>query len=110
MKYKNEIIMKDKNEGLKKYKNEICLYVLQHTATHCNTLQHTATHCNTLQHRIKYDYNAKGVRQKACLPHHHPLQHTATHCNTLQHTATHYNTLPASHIRSFLASIVCKQK
>jgi len=22
--------------------------VLQHTATHCNTLQHTATHCNTL--------------------------------------------------------------
>ena len=35
--------------------------VLQHTATHCNTLQHTATHCNTL----------------------------ATHCNTLRHTATH---------------------
>ena len=31
--------------------------ILQHTATHCNTLQHTATHCNT-------------------------LQHTATHCNT----------------------------
>jgi len=24
--------------------------VMQHTATHCNTLQHTATHCNTLQH------------------------------------------------------------
>ena len=24
--------------------------LLQHTATHCNTLQHTATHCNTLQH------------------------------------------------------------
>jgi len=23
--------------------------LLQHTATHCNTLQHTATHCNTLQ-------------------------------------------------------------
>ena len=38
--------------------------VLQHTATHCNTLQHTATHCNT-------------------------LQRTATHCNSLQHTATH---------------------
>jgi len=32
--------------------------LLQHTATHCNTLQHTATHCNT-------------------------LQHTAIHCNTL---------------------------
>jgi len=34
--------------------NESCLYTLQHTATHCNTLQHTcntlATHCNTLQH------------------------------------------------------------
>ena len=24
--------------------------ILQHTATHCNTLQHTATHSNTLQH------------------------------------------------------------
>jgi len=40
--------------------------LLQHTATHYNTLQHTATHCNT-------------------------LQHTATHCNTLQLTATHCN-------------------
>ena len=40
-------------------------YILQHTATHCNTLQHTATHCNT-------------------------LQHTATHCNTLQHTGAVY--------------------
>ena len=51
-----------------------CNIVLQHTATHCNTLQHTATHGNT-------------------------QQHTATHCNTLQHTATpqhrptHCNTL-----------------
>jgi len=35
-------------------------WILQHTATHCNTLQHTATHCNT-------------------------LQHTATHCNTVSH-------------------------
>jgi len=42
------------------------MYVLQHTATHCNTLQHTATRCNT-------------------------LQHTATHCNTLQHTVTRCN-------------------
>ena len=25
-------------------------WMLQHTATHCNTLRHTATHCNTLQH------------------------------------------------------------
>jgi len=53
-------------------KHRSCTFIneilLQHTATHCNTLQHTATHCNT-------------------------LQHTATHWNTLQHTATHYDTL-----------------
>ena len=24
--------------------------MLQHTATHCNTLEYTVTHCNTLQH------------------------------------------------------------
>jgi len=28
----------------------VCNTLLQHTATHCNTLQHTATHFNTLQH------------------------------------------------------------
>ena len=27
---------------------EVCQYLVQHTATHCNTLQHTATHCNLL--------------------------------------------------------------
>jgi len=27
--------------------------IMQHTATHCNTLQHTATHCNTAQHSIQ---------------------------------------------------------
>jgi len=43
-------------------------FLLQLSATHCNTLQHTATHCNT-------------------------LQHTATLCNTLQHSATYRNTL-----------------
>jgi len=48
-------------------------YILQHTATHCNTLQHTASSCNTLQRT--------GT-------HCNTLQHTATHCNTLQHTAT----------------------
>jgi len=37
-----------------------CMLV-QHAATHCNTLQHSAIHCNT-------------------------LQHTATHCNTLPTT------------------------
>ena len=55
--------------------------VMQHTATHCNTLQHTATLCNTLQHTATL-----------C----NTLQHTATHCNTLQHTATHCNTLQHS--------------
>ena len=40
-----------------------CLYQLQHTATHSNTLHHTGSHFST-------------------------LQHTATHYNTLQHTAT----------------------
>jgi len=39
--------------------------ILQHTATHCNTLQHAATHCN--------------------IP-----QHTATYCSILQHTATQH--------------------
>jgi len=53
--------------------SDVC--VVQHTATHCNTLQHTATHCNTLQHTAT---------------HCKALQHTAAHCNTLQHTATHY--------------------
>jgi len=26
-------------------------FVLQHSATYCNTLQHTTAHCNTLQHK-----------------------------------------------------------
>ena len=77
-----------------------CDMILQHTATHCNTLQgcllraavsshrngsfcdmilqHTATHCNTLQHPAS-----------PC----NTLQHTATHCNTLRHIPTHCNTL-----------------
>jgi len=52
--------------------------MLQHAATHCNTLQylhmHQTTHCTTLQN--------PHVHQAA------PLLHAATHCNTLQHTAT----------------------
>jgi len=36
-------------------------HILQHTATHCNTVKHTATHYNTLQHTATYP---------------------ATHCNT----------------------------
>jgi len=32
------------------HRRKLSSRVMQHTATHCNTLQHTATHCNTLQH------------------------------------------------------------
>ena len=39
----------------------LIIFIMQHPATHRNTLQHTATHCNT-------------------------LQHTATHCNTFHFT------------------------
>ena len=47
--------------------------ILQHTATHCDTLQHMATYCNTLQRTAT---------------HCSALQHTATHCNKLQHAVT----------------------
>jgi len=57
-------------------------YLLQHTATHWNTLQHTATHCRTLQ-----QVNSTVIFITCC----NTRQHTATHCNTLQHTATHCN-------------------
>jgi len=92
--------------------------MLQHTATHCNTLQHAATelratpaigatrtathtathiakHCNTLQHNTTYpaiDLRAT-VAHAHCNTHCNTLQHTATHCNTQQQTATHCNTL-----------------
>ena len=61
--------------------------LLQHPATHCNTL-HTATHCNTLQHTATH---CNALEHTAT--HWNTLQHTATHCNTLQHIATHCNTL-----------------
>jgi len=54
--------------------------LLQHNATHCDTLQHTVTHSNTLQHDSLLVLSSL-------------LQHTATHCNILQHTATHCNIL-----------------
>ena len=59
--------------------------LLQHTATHCNTVQHTATYCNTLSHKEI----SRTISKAYC----NTLQHTATHCNTLPHTATHCNTL-----------------
>jgi len=64
----------------------IGLAMVQHTATHCNTLHHTATLCITLQltatHCSKHgDWAGDGVT------HCNTLQHTVSHCNTLQHTA-----------------------
>jgi len=67
--------------------------ILQHAATHCNTLQHTATkhqhttnilqhaptHCNTLQHTA--------TKHKVIAAN----DDIAIHCNTLQHTTTHCN-------------------
>jgi len=102
--------------------------MLQHTATHCNTLPHTATHCNTLQHRWYRNTchnSARGDKRhhtKPCEPEvtasvpevtasgaerYSTLQHTAAHCNTLQHTATHCNTLPhtATHCNTRCNSI-----
>jgi len=76
--------------------------VLQHTATHCNTLQHTAhcttllpsgcpaTHCNTLYHTATHCNTLQHTALPSGCPATHctTLYHTATHCNTLQHTAT----------------------
>ena len=59
---------------------------LQHTATTSNILQHTATHCNTLQHQYTLATTRNSLQR--C----NTLQHTATTSNTLQHTATHCNT------------------
>jgi len=67
-------------------------YMLQHTATHCNTLhntlQHTTQHCNTLQPTATHCSTPQHTTT-----HYTTLQHAATHCNTLKHTATHHNTL-----------------
>ena len=68
-------------------KDAICLWVLQHTATHCHTLQHTTTYWNILQHITQC---AKTYNVCECC---NILQHEGTHCCTLQNTATHCNTL-----------------
>ena len=62
--------------------------VMQHTATHCNTLQHTATLCNTLQHSATHSTTLHHTA-----PHCTIMQHDAPHCNALRHTATHCNAL-----------------
>jgi len=73
------------------------LNLLQHTATHYNTLQHPAT---SLQHHCNSNavvsagsggisaYHSSSEYFQFTTPHCNTLQHTATHCNTLQHTAT----------------------
>jgi len=89
--------------------------LLQHAATHCNTLQHAATrcntphhttpHCNTPQHTLmvlSYLF-CTSTPQRPSFTH---IDHdTATRCNTLQHTATHRNTL--QHTLMVLSYLFC---
>jgi len=62
-------------------KSSGALFVLQHTATHCDTLQHTAAHRNTLQGTAAHPFSRPTT-----------FGDTATRCNTLQHAATRCNT------------------
>jgi len=70
--------------------------VLQHTATHCNTLQHAATR-NGKQHEMMLLRRRCDAAALMC----HGLafialqqsQDTATRCNALHHTAPHSTTL-----------------
>jgi len=63
-----------------------CVQLLQHTATHCNTLQH-----NSLQHTVghrrtpRLGYWRWGVCNYCNTLQHTATQVTATHCSTLQH-------------------------
>ena len=75
--------------------------ILQHTATHCNTLQHTASHCNAMSRQYIHTTSQKSRDVLAyAVPKYeysNALQHTATHCQTLLHTATKYITHTATH-------------
>ena len=63
-----------------------CIYIVQHTATHCNTLLHTATHYNIwLMHVRNTVILERSKADSQC--------DTASRCNTLQWTAAHYSTL-----------------
>jgi len=76
-------------------------HILQHTATHCNTMQYNATQCNTLQHTATQCITFNTLQHKATQSNtkqhkatqSNTLQHNATQLDTLQHTATHCNTL-----------------
>jgi len=56
-----------------------CARIVEHTATHCNTLPCTATHCNTLQHTAAHCKRPIGGSSMHILL--NTLQRTATHCN-----------------------------
>jgi len=65
-------------------------------ARHCNTLQHTATHCNTLQHSTHESHISSHDRYVTRVIHVTVVMRLATHYNTLPHAATHCNTLQHS--------------
>ena len=56
---------------------------LQHTAAHCNILQHTATHCSALLPVALVLSSTARIAK-----HYNILQHTATYCNILLHGST----------------------
>jgi len=64
-------------------------HIMQHIASHCNTLHHTATHCKTMTLCTTFLRAYSKSHIESC----NTLQHTAIHCNTLQRTATHCNVL-----------------
>jgi hypothetical protein len=73
-------------------------YMLQHTATHCNTPKKTATPATHVWTR-----HVALIMNEASM-----LHHTATHCNTLQHTAMHCNTLQHTLWCSVLQCVTCR--
>ena len=115
--------------------SSVYCFVLQHTATHCNTLQHTQFFffkmtrqctsgaptccspcstlcCSTLQHTGTYCntqtffFEWIGAVNLGRL-HLAPYapRCVAAHCNTLQHTATHCNTLQHTATHTFFFKI-----
>jgi len=105
-----------------------CHKLLQHTATHCNTLHHTATHYNALWRTMQHvatrcntlQQKASGIAVVAhCNDLQHTLQHIATNCNrtlvvslpslitnsiTHLHTATRTATHTATHAATHTAA------
>ena len=61
-------------------------------------LQHTATHCNTLQRTSHVIYYIRHTHCSCC----NTLQHTATHCNT-RHTSY---TILGTHIARILGCVL----